>query len=163
MKIYYQGRRYNGRFDSFRAFVRRVVRLILWTLGISFVGGLLFTLGAVMFSTTSIAVDQSVQVVQAAEQEAPILSRIADAESGNCKKGGAHQFNADGTIVTHTNGDGSVDVGKFQINMSADHIREMAKLGFNPLTEEGNAAYAKYLYDNRGTGPWASSAKCWAR
>jgi hypothetical protein len=28
---------------------------------------------------------------------------------------------------------------------------------------EGNTAYAKFLYANKGTGDWSSSQHCWAR
>lgn len=96
------------------------------------------------------------------ESMSAVMARIADCESGdNGKKGTAKQFNADGSIVTHVNSDGTTDVGKYQINMQKAHIVAMAKLGFNPLTEEGNEAYAKWLYENKGTGDWQSSRSCW--
>lgn len=85
----------------------------------------------------------------------PVMERISQCESRG------QQFSKDGTPLTNTNPNGTVDVGKFQINMSAEHIKESAKLGFNVLTEEGNTAYAMYLYTHIGTGPWSSSAYCW--
>jgi hypothetical protein len=54
-----------------------------------------------------------------------------------------------------------VDVGKCQIN--SIHFKEATSLGFDLMTAEGNTAYAKYLYANKGTGDWYSSQKCWAR
>lgn len=92
---------------------------------------------------------------------APVLQRIADCESGDGTKGSGSQLNKKGEVITHTNSGGSVDVGKYQINLSADHIKEIAKLGLNVLTEEGNYAYAQYIYENHGTGDWSSSMKCW--
>lgn len=94
---------------------------------------------------------------------AAVLQRIADCESGNGKPNTGTQFNAKGDVVTNVNANGTVDVGKWQINMSASHIKEMAKLGLNPLTEEGNEAYAKFLFENRGSGDWQSSEHCWMR
>lgn len=97
------------------------------------------------------------------ETTATIMARIADCESGGGKKGGAKQFNADGSIVTKVNENGTVDVGKYQINMQKAHIVAMAKLKLNPFTEEGNEAYAKYLYETQGTEPWFPSKGCWKR
>jgi hypothetical protein len=109
-------------------------------------------------ASTSTVIAGETKVVEAA---AHVLDRIADCESGNGTRGSGKQFKTSGQVVTNTNTNGTVDVGKYQINMSADHIQEMAKPGLNPLTEEGNTAYAKYLYANRGTGDWVSSQHCW--
>ncbi len=95
------------------------------------------------------------------EQEAPVLQRISDCESGNGKPGTGKQFTASGAVVTNVNKNGSIDVGKYQINLNVQHLQEMAKLHLNPLTEDGNYAYAKYIYENHGTGDWSSSQSCW--
>lgn len=103
-------------------------------------------------------------VMMPIEMEAPVLQRIADCESGNGGKAGTgKQFLANGTVVTNLNKNGSIDVGKYQINLNLEHIQEMSKLHLNPLTEEGNYAYAKYIYENHGTSDWSSSQKCWYR
>lgn len=107
-----------------------------------------------VYPNTVYAVQEKIVQVPA---DAPVLDRIANCES----KG--KQLNAKGEVIVNVNTNGTVDVGKYQINMSAGHVKEMAKLGFNPLTEEGNEAYAKYLYQNVGTGPWSSSSKCWGK
>lgn len=91
----------------------------------------------------------------------PVLDRIGDCESGDGSKGSRRQFLPNGNVVTHTNANGSVDVGMYQINMTAAHINLMAKKGFNPLTLDGNKAMAEYIYLNEGTGPWSTSQKCW--
>lgn len=169
MKIYNQGklieprqyhRRSNGRFSSIRMFFRKVW---FWTKVAAVLGvivGASFGIGAFTFSSTTVKASATTVVVEA---PSPILDRISDCESGSGKKGGGRQFNADGSVVEHVNTNGTVDVGKFQINMNADNLRTMAKLGLNPLTEEGNTQYAKWLYQNVGTGPWASSQGCWKR
>lgn len=85
----------------------------------------------------------------------PVMDRIAQCESRS------EQFNKDGTVLTNTNKNGTVDVGKYQINMSAEHIKEATKLGYNVMTEQGNRDYAMYIYTHVGTGPWTSSSACW--
>lgn len=132
------------------------------------IGGGLIALFSMTVLFVSLAITPSVTTYAQGEivmvtPQTPILDRIADAESGGCKPGQGHQFNSNGTPVTHVNKDGSVDVGKYQINLSVSHLNEMTKLGFNPLTEEGNTAYAKWLYANRGTMDWQASAGCWAK
>jgi hypothetical protein len=55
----------------------------------------------------------------------------------------------------------SHDVGVMQINETY-WLGKSKSLGDDIYTVEGNAAYAKYLYDKEGTDPWNSSAKCWS-
>lgn len=131
----------------------KILAIISFTL---FIAG---SIGAVAFSTSTV----QYAIADAPQTQAAVLVRIADCESGNGVKGAGHQFNKDGSIVSHTNNNGTVDVGKYQINMNASNIKLLSKLGLNPLTEEGNSTFAKYLYENVGTGPWSSSAHCWLK
>lgn len=131
-----------------------------WNALIVALGYVSFVLGAGWSGAEStIYYTASIPVAHAAEKpELPaIMKKIAKCESGGT------QLKANKVLVTNTNTNGSVDVGKWQINMNATQLKEMAVLGFNPLTEEGNEAYAIYLYEHRGTQPWNSSAKCWKR
>lgn len=105
------------------------------------------------FSTTT--VKATVPEVVTIEAKAPILDRIASCES----KGS--QVGPSGQVIIHINTNGTYDIGKYQIN--SIHNSEATKLGFNLMTEEGNAGYAKYLYANKGTGDWQSSAHCWQK
>ena len=41
------------------------------------------------------------------------------------------------------------------------HEANAAKLKFNIYSEEGNQAYAMYLYEVQGTEPWIHSKSCW--
>lgn len=127
---------------------------IIWTvvlIGLGSAVGL-----AVGFTQSTVKADTITNTIEVpVEMKAPVLDRIAQCESHN------KQFLTNGDVVTNTNTNGSVDVGRYQINLSADHIKQMAKLGINPLTDEGNATYAKYLYANVGTSPWSSSSGCW--
>lgn len=96
----------------------------------------------------------------------PILSKIADCESGERDKygraipGTAKQFNPDGSVVR---GEANPqDIGKHQINLHWNG--EKAKeLGYDLFTEEGNTKMALYLYKTRGTKDWGWSKSCWGR
>ena len=86
-----------------------------------------------------------------------ILVDIARCESN------FHQFDTEGNVITRVNTDKNKtrDIGVMQIN--AYYQGDTAKkLGYDIYTVEGNAAYAKHLYEQEGTAPWSSSEKCWA-
>jgi hypothetical protein len=82
----------------------------------------------------------------------PILVDIARCES-NFK-----QFDDQGNIIRGRVNNG--DVGVMQINEKY-HADMAKKLNFDLYSLEGNTAYAKHLYEEQGTQPWASSQKCW--
>ena len=88
------------------------------------------------------------------EESVVILEKIAKCESGG------KQFYPNGTLVKRINNDGSIDFGKYQIN-DKRHEHIAAKLGMNIYTEEGNEAYAKYLFNQQGSEPWFPSKPCW--
>jgi hypothetical protein len=94
------------------------------------------------------------EVVEVEEEPAVILEKIARCESGGT------QFKKDGTLIKRVNNDGSIDFGKYQIN-DKRHEHIAAKLGMNIYTEEGNEAYAKYLFNQQGSEPWFPSKPCW--
>lgn len=54
------------------------------------------------------------------------------------------------------------DIGIFQIN-ERYHLATATKKGFDIHTVEGNIAYARYLYDTKGTAPWIWSKPCWGK
>ena len=84
----------------------------------------------------------------------PIMIDIARCES-KCR-----QFDADGNVLRGKVNTG--DIGLMQIN-EGYHSEAAAKLGVDINTIEGNAAYARYLYNREGTQPWISSSKCWGK
>lgn len=86
----------------------------------------------------------------------PILAKIAQAESQD------RQFKKDGTVVTNVNKDGTVDVGRYQINLYY-HEKTAKKLGYDLFTDYGNEQYAIYLIKNYGTLPWRSSEVRWSK
>lgn len=84
----------------------------------------------------------------------PVMQRIAQCESGN------KHYNK-GQVILRSNKDGSVDIGKYQIN--SIHSKEASRLGLDLTKEKDNEAYAMYLYENQGTEPWYASIKCWSK
>lgn len=150
MKIFYNGRRINGRFDSAKAALKRFVRKSLLLALIAAVLVLVFAAGGAFYSTTTVTYAETQK-----EMPSPILDRIA-----NCESHG-QQLNQHGQVLLNINTNGTVDIGLYQIN--SIHEAEATKLGYDLFTVEGNTAYAKYLYATKGTGDWASSQKCWAR
>ena len=110
-------------------------------------------------STVSFAAtDQSAQSVQQVARkyfaDIPILIDVARCESK------FRQFDADGNVLRGKINTG--DIGLMQIN-EGYHAEAAAKLGVDINTIEGNAAYARYLYEREGTQPWISSSKCWGK
>lgn len=154
-------RKANGRFDSLKAKLYRLTHFSLkWTaifaaVAFTFLIGNLYN-QYVQMNTVSVAFADTKTV------EAPIniLSRIADCESGNGKPGSASQFK-NGQVLISINTNNTVDVGLYQIN--SIHFKEASALGYDLMTTAGNTAYAKYLFLNRGSGDWLSSAHCWQK
>ena len=120
-------------------------------ISLAFLGTALFFLGAFTFSTTTGTVINKIQLVT--PMKAPVLARIAKCESDGS------QF-LHGQVITHANRNGSVDIGKYQINIRKWGKRA-TKLHYNLATLKGNTAMAQYIYLNYGTGAWYLSAKCW--
>ena len=152
------GRKYNGRYDSFRA---KMLRATEWTKRMVILSSMLaaaFLTGAYTFSTNTVTAHTNTVNVQ---KDAPVLNRIADCESGNGTKGSAtHMKN--GQVVTNGNKNGSVDIGKYQINLRV-WGGKASELGFDLSTEQGNSAMAEWIYLNKGTGDWYASQHCWKR
>jgi hypothetical protein len=53
-------------------------------------------------------------------------------------------------------------VGVMQINEHY-HLDKSVKENYDIYTLEGNAAYARELYQEQGTAPWNSSKACWGK
>ncbi|MEK7180856.1 MAG: hypothetical protein AAB738_00790 [Patescibacteria group bacterium] len=84
----------------------------------------------------------------------PIFAAIAECESGGS------QYDSYGQVVR-----GRVnhhDVGLYQIN-EVIHQNAIAQTGVDIYNEEGNAQFARYLYEAEGLYPWRSSQYCWSR
>lgn len=83
-----------------------------------------------------------------------ILTKICFAESGG------RQFNKDGSVLRGRTTPS--DIGICQINEAINN--DLArKLGYDIFTEEGNKAFALYLFNHRGTEPWNASKANWLK
>jgi hypothetical protein len=119
------------------------------------VGALVSVVGwAYVFGTmtTMAQADSKVIYVQSTSTPA-VMIRIAHCESNGS------QLNKSGQVLINVNTNGTTDIGEYQIN--SVHNAEATKLGYDLTKKADNEAYALYLYENRGTGDWASSSKCW--
>lgn len=148
------GRRLNGRFDSFKAFLKRLLRsaiLVSIGVGVLFIA---FTTGAAEYSTSKVEAIYTPVAMSSA-----VLNRIADCESGNGKPGTATQFSPSGQVQMHWNKNGTVDVGKYGVNTV--WFKKATELGLDLTKESDNQKMAEWIYLNRGTGDWYSSANCW--
>lgn len=81
-----------------------------------------------------------------------IMDEIAQCESGD------RHFLGDGRVIRGRKN--PLDIGRYQINLKY-HGEKAEELGFNLFSEEGNEAYAMWLYNKEGTEPWRHSSHCW--
>ena len=84
----------------------------------------------------------------------PVLADIAQCESH------FKQFDKDGSI--HRGRINKNDLGIMQVN-EYYHGKMAERLGIDLYTIQGNLAYARYLYEQKGTSPWISSKPCWGK
>lgn len=110
-----------------------------------------FQLGGIMNPTT--VAGKEIQV-ETNVINAPVLDRIAKCESSGS------QDAKNGQITYHSNSDGSIDVGKYQINIKY-YGAVATKLGLDLTKEDDNRKMAEWIYLNRGTSDWSASANCW--
>jgi hypothetical protein len=82
----------------------------------------------------------------------PVMIDVARCESH------FKQFDKDGSALKNPN---STATGVFQIMSSIHADAADANLGLDIYSLQGNAAYARYLYETQGLKPWAASASCW--
>ena len=94
------------------------------------------------------------EIVRSYFSDIPVLIQIAKCESH------FRQTLPDGTVLK-----GEVDpadTGVMQIN-ARYHTEKAAELGLDLTNIYDNMAYARYLYEHKGTKPWNASRGCWER
>ncbi len=84
----------------------------------------------------------------------PIMVRIAGCEST------FRQLDPDGEI--HRGKIDPEDVGVMQINEHYN-LAQAQKQNYDIYTIAGNVAFARELFEERGTAPWNSSKACWGK
>jgi hypothetical protein len=109
-------------------------------------------------ATTTPAIPPAAQTVREYVQsywsDIPVMSAVAECESHY------RQFNSDGDVFRGTQN--HMDVGVMQINEHY-HLDVSKQMGIDIYTLDGNLAYARYLYEQEGIAPWASSQPCWGK
>lgn len=141
------------RWQIFKFKCKRFFRKVFIVLGLILGVIIIFKLGGWL---NPASITTSVPVIQQVEAKAPILDRIAACESGN------HQYSpTNGQVLMKVNNNGTIDVGVMQIN--SVWFAQASALGYDLTTEQGNRNMAKWIYENKGTGDWSSSAKCWQK
>ncbi len=150
----------NGRFTSLKA---KLIRAWFWT-KVGTVSALIifiaYSYGVADKGNMVYAQNIIVDAPSQADQEAPVLQRISDCESGNGKPGSGTHFK-NGQVIFKANTNGTIDIGKYQINSVWD--KQASQLGLDLTKEADNYAMAKWIYENRGTSDWSSSSRCWQR
>lgn len=111
----------------------------------------MFVYGNTRLEAPSVDNNQPYEEITPSTTLTSTMLAIAKCESGS------KQFNEDGTVLRGRVN--SLDVGFFQINEKY-HLESSIKLGYDIYTEEGNKAYAVYLYEHQGAKPWKASAPC---
>lgn len=142
---------------KFREFMKKVLRVITIGTIASGVGYGIFFAGAYFHPKTVYAVQEKLVM---AEVQSPVMERIAGCESEGNRKSKGIQLAKNGQVVVHANTDGTVDVGKYQINVQRWGSKA-TEFGYNIFTEQGNHDMAMWIYLNVGTQPWSASQKCW--
>ena len=137
------------KWQIFKVKTKKFLKRLFWTLVIIFAVWGIYKIG-------SLKEPQIVEVKVEVIPETPILDRIA-----KCESGGLH-FGKNGQVMMNVNQNGSIDIGVMQINNKAWSVKA-TELGFNLTDEKDNRAMAKWIYENRGTQDWYSSAKCWMK
>lgn len=132
----------------------KIRKMMKYVIRYSFGAGLMygaFILGSYLNPIVTYAVqDKIIQV----EGESPVMDRIA-----KCESEGKHTGKS-GQVLAVGNNNKSVDVGKYQINLSVWGAKA-TEMGLNLFVEEDNKKFAMYLYKNFGTEPWVYSKHCW--
>lgn len=135
---------------------RRAVRMTKISGSIALIAYLSFILGQVTSDIQIASADTVVHRPAVQRDIPPILEKIAAAESGDVHKA------SNGQIVYHANKDGSIDLGRYQINLKAWGATA-SKMGYDLTKEQDNEAFALWLFENKGSEPWYSSARNWKK
>lgn len=89
----------------------------------------------------------------------PELVQICACESAGSKYKTPRQYVGGQVVRGHIN---PADIGMCQINEDY-HGTRAKNMGLDIYTEEGNIAYANYLYEELGSKPWSASKSCWGQ
>lgn len=162
----YEGGRYKGRFTcdgrtysklGYQIYLaKRATKSTLTIASFIILGGYLFTAGVIISKNT---IDpRTVYAKEVIEvpifEVPPVMERIAKCESNN-------QHTRNGQVIFNANTNGTVDVGRYQINTVWN--KKATELKLDITKDSDNTAMAIWIYQNRGTEDWYSSKSCWQK
>ncbi len=84
----------------------------------------------------------------------PIMAEVSRCESS------FRQTNTNGKVLRGLKN--NKDVGVMQVN-EYFHLQTAKKMNIDLHTLDGNLAYARHLYDKKGTRDWMPSSPCWSK
>ena len=158
LKVVWQGKRLKDVYvgaSKWQVFKYRVSRFFRNVLKVLIIGSLasVAIFGAIFYGKSQVPT-----IIYAVQEKGttPVLDRIAKCESGGS------QYDKNGQVIVKANTNGSVDIGRYQINLRIWGAKAK-ELGLDLSKEKDNETFALWLYENKGTGDWAPSYKCWAK
>jgi hypothetical protein len=170
VRLYYMGKRKKDiylnltKWEKFKLDVIHFFKVVITILAIVGITYVFFLAGK--SSSTKIEY-KTKEVIKEIEVTAPVLERIAKAESRN-----SHYCTEElikyklcasselGQVLVKANKNATVDIGRYQIN-NYYWGAKATELGLNLWEEEDNYKMAVWIFKNKGTEPWDSSSKNW--
>lgn len=157
-KVFLNGKRLKTKSNKMKNNINKFSKIVAKALMIAAVVYGIFLLGQIapeptVYENNEVIVE--VEVVKEVIKKSAVMERIATCESST------GHYAPSGQVAMNANNNGSVDIGKYQINTIWN--KQATALGLNLTVEADNEAMAMWIYDNRGTGDWYSSAKCWRK
>lgn len=146
---------------TWQVFKFKMMKAMKWFMVRAFIVGLIYGAFLTGKAVTESKVSFAKEVVQVKDKSVPpVMQRIAGCESlGDRNSKGAH-FDKNGKLITKKNADGSIDIGKYQINNKYWSVEAM-QMDLNLTKEQDNEEFAMWLYETKGTEPWVHSKPCW--
>lgn len=158
IKVFWNGKRLRDLYPHaswYQVIMWKMYRISRKVVIVSFIGGMVFgafKLGTLTPGEITYAVTPEIVIVP---KTPPVLERIAECESNNM------HYGKDGQVIMRGNTNGSIDVGRYQINSVWN--AKATELGLDITKEADNKKMAEWIYENRGTEDWYPSKKCWQR
>jgi hypothetical protein len=149
--IYPHATRFQVMKYNFAQFMRKVFIVMVGTAFTT----IIFIIMKDVYITKELDKLNTVTVVEETKELPAVMQRIAQCESGN------KHYKENGQIVTNANTNGTVDIGRFQINEKV-WGKKAGELNLNLADEKDNITFAMWIYENFGTEDWKYSRTCWA-
>lgn len=155
-KVFFNGKQLKTKSLKMKNVVKGIVSKIVKALLLIGVVYGIYLFGTVHNTSHTYVNNESIREVVV---EVPVNKKVAVMERiAKCESSTGH-FGPSGQVIFNANSNGSVDIGKYQINTV--WFKKATELGYDLTNEKDNEAFAMWIYDNHGTEPWYSSVKCW--